>query len=182
MGFTYTYQSKTVGGPSPAESKKRSPRPVNVPGAKGRPRVLPDHTVCVTLTIPRHVADRIDALLAAPGRSAGFKSGRAHWVRKLIYKALDLAESPDSGDRVADLHEAYLKTADISLLQSLPDREQPILKRILELRGMGLTYPEVAEALTEENFSTVSGKKWLPGTVYYYLQKLVPPGGPKIYP
>lgn len=181
MGFNYNYKSagKSVAagheGGSIGGSPRKSGPPMNTPGVKKPRKPLPDHTVCIALTLPRHIVDRIDTVLGSPGRPTGFKSGRAHWVRKLIYKALSLEESPDSRDRVDVLHENYLKTADLSLLETFTPREHKILNRILELRAMGLTYPEVAEALQEEGFSTVSGKPWLPGTIHYYLKKLVPP-------
>lgn len=181
MGFNYNYKmaGNSVSAGPVTDPIKTSPRkagsPVNIPGAKKTRKPLPDHTVSIALTLPRHVVDRIDTLLGGPARPTGFKSGRAHWVRKLIYKALSMEESPDSRDRVDVLHENYLKTADLSLLETFTPREHRILNRILELRALGLTYPEVAEALQEEGFSTVSGKPWLPGTIHYYLKKLVPP-------
>jgi hypothetical protein len=146
---------------------------LNISSSNKKRRVLPDYVVSTTVTLPRHVVDRIDAILGSPGRPTGFRSGRANWIRKLVYTALSMEEMPDGKERVDHLHSEYMKRADTSLLETMPEREQKIIARIIELRSRGLTYPEIADAMGEEGFTTVSGKRWLPGTVHYYLQKLI---------
>lgn len=60
----------------------------------------------------------------------------------------------------------------INEMDIIPDeKEQAVLARIIDMREIGLSLPEIAKTLNSEGITSKTGKQWHPSTIFYILKR-----------
>lgn len=117
------------------------------------------------------VADKIDTSTAAGRLVLNVLASVSEWEREAIGERTSVAlqHKKAQGQHVGSPGLGY-DMRDGELVAN--DKEKTVLSRIRELRAEGLTYRAMADALTNEGFSTKRGGGWNPGTVQRYVKRM----------
>ena len=117
----------------------------------------------IQLQIDPSVVELIDKQCGGPSYG-GKRGGRAHFIRKILYKALDvpldagwLGRGPEKD--LVGIDEKFLATKD------------PICAEVVRLVKQGLSYRDIAHYMKSERVPTPRNGTWTYQTVRGYIKK-----------
>ena len=127
---------------------------------------MPAKMNALHITIEPEILDLIDQRCGGPKRNAGKLGGRSQWIRKLIYKELQV-------DQTSNPHEtrhlrAYGDLLEVEAPENLTDEEL----RVFELLNEGMGLNKIAKQLETEGFVTKRNKQWRRETVRLVINKI----------